>query len=297
MWKRKKFPLRTRLEIWEADYGRFNDWVLEKGGLQFAKLRYIQNPEAFWALYETTITVEDISTRQDMLTPQFWEKINQSELSWRNDYFGCSTNAVTPVLHAVESSDKIILQLRYLGIDDIEAPDMYERFLLWVRRFFRLNKHRNVIGSKWKRNSYTLKERLEIWESNYGRSTGWFLEKSGQQIARLRYLETPDMFWDLYEVNITTNDLSLRQRMLTAEFWDHETYEDLGWRSAHFNFYTQFVLPVLVEVKSSNVITLQIRYLYTQNISSPTYYEKALLWLRSLFTYRKASSLPRTENT
>ncbi len=289
--KRNKFPLSTRLEIWESGYGRYKEWVLEKGGLPIAKLKFVQNPEVYWDLYETTITTDDSTLRQNMLTSEFWEKTSHSELVWRNDYFKCSTRIATAILHKVVSADKIMLQLRYLSIDDIETPLLYEKILLWMRRAFKLNKYSNVISSKWRRNSYKTGERLEIWEANYGRSKGWFVEKSGQRIAELRYLQTPDMFWDLYETTITTSDPTLRQRMLTAEFWEREAYEDLGWRNSYFDFYTQFAAPVLHKVESSDKIILQIRYLYIQNIGFPKMHEKALLWWRKAFKEARSSKM------
>jgi len=285
---RSRYPLKTRLEIWESDFGRFSDWVLELRGLPIAELKFIQNPEAYWGLYETRITAKDNALRQSMLTPQFWGKTGNSELVWRNADFDCVTRTVAAVLQRVESSDQIILQLRYLGIDDIELPRFQEKLLLGMRRSFGLNKYSDVKGSRWGRNCYKIKERLEIWESNYGRNRGWILEKSGSPIAEIRFLQTPEMFWDLYEVAITTTDADLRQSMLTAEFWERATYEDLGWRNVYFDFYTQFASPILQSVESSDRVILQVRHLYIQNIGIPKAYEKVLLWWRK--TFGRASS-------
>lgn len=289
---RSRYPLKTRLEMWESDFGRFSDWVLELRGLPIAELKFIQNPEAYWGLYETRITADDSALRQNMLTPQFWEKSSHSELVWRNADFDCVTSTVTAVLQRVESSDKIILQLRYLSIDDIELPRFYEKVLLRMRRLFGLNKYSDVKGSRWGRNSYKIKERLEIWESNYGRNKGWILEKSGSPIAEVRFLQTPEMFWDMYEVAITTTHPALRQRMLTAEFWERDTYEDLGWRNVYFDFYTQFASPILQSVESSNRVILKVRYLYIQNVGVPKAYEKVLLWWRKTFGKAGSGSLP-----
>jgi len=60
-----------------------------------------------------------------------------------------------------------------------------------------------------------LDRRLRIFESNYGRRGGWFVEHKGQTVARLSCCWRAEMFWDGYQLELLTDDEEVRQWLLS----------------------------------------------------------------------------------
>lgn len=61
-------------------------------------------------------------------------------------------------------------------------------------------------------------DRLRVFESDYGRDFGWFVEKEGTVVAVLVDHEREDMFWDSYRVE-PGEGTSLPEGVFTPEFW------------------------------------------------------------------------------
>ena len=60
---------------------------------------------------------------------------------------------------------------------------------------------------------------LRIWESNFGRDTGWVIECEGKPVAVLTEPRSEDLFWDSYRMEVITDDPELRGHLLAEEFW------------------------------------------------------------------------------
>jgi hypothetical protein len=60
---------------------------------------------------------------------------------------------------------------------------------------------------------------LRLIESNYGRDSGWYVERDGVRLAVMTDCRLEEMFWDSYLVEPTTDDPALNQRLL-SDFWE-----------------------------------------------------------------------------
>ncbi len=54
--------------------------------------------------------------------------------------------------------------------------------------------------------------RLRIWETDFGRDSGWVIERQGETIAILTEWRSEEMFWDSYLLEIVAADSGLRGR-------------------------------------------------------------------------------------
>lgn len=61
-------------------------------------------------------------------------------------------------------------------------------------------------------------ERLRMFESNYGRDFGWFVEKHGARVAALVEPQREDQFWHSYRVEPVDGD-GLPEAVFAIEFW------------------------------------------------------------------------------
>ncbi|MEM9252810.1 MAG: hypothetical protein AAGB29_10720 [Planctomycetota bacterium] len=66
---------------------------------------------------------------------------------------------------------------------------------------------------------FKYREKLAIWESNFGRSDGWILEVDGHPTAVLDDNEYYDMFWDSYRVSLLPESKYTLDEVFTMEFW------------------------------------------------------------------------------
>jgi hypothetical protein len=127
--------------------------------------------------------------------------------------------------------------------------------------------------------------RLRIWETNYGRDSGWIIEHQGKPIAVLTQPRTEEMFWDSYQMEITTNDPALRQQMLTKEFWARAEAEGLVWRNREFGDVASPAFPALSPFPEPGRLTMRGLYI---SIGYPWPWDWVVLWLRRRF--RRAQS-------
>ena len=121
-------------------------------------------------------------------------------------------------------------------------------------------------------------QRLNLLESNFGRSAGWWLEKSGARIAVLTDYQWADMFWDGYRFAALEGcDEDLAQ----PEFWENKFYEgEYGLRNRRFTDYvaSEFVLPG--GGKNAREGYILMRGLSVRGGSATTR-ERLALWIRS----------------
>lgn len=120
------------------------------------------------------------------------------------------------------------------------------------------------------------RRRLAIWESKYGRNGGWIAEYRGHSIVVLSDVRFEEMFWDSYLFEISTDNTSLRERLLTTEFWVNEISE-ITWRSRQFGDVVQTVFVAGNVFLPCNRILVRGLYL---PIPDPWPWDKMLLGLR-----------------
>lgn len=64
---------------------------------------------------------------------------------------------------------------------------------------------------------HALHRRLRIFETNYGRDAGWFVEWNGRRVAVLSDPHWAAIFWYRYTVEWQTDDLAERQALQSIE--------------------------------------------------------------------------------
>jgi hypothetical protein len=120
--------------------------------------------------------------------------------------------------------------------------------------------------------------RLRIWETNYGRDAGWFIERRGQIIAVLTDPRWEDMFWDSYRIDITTEDPELRPLLQTEAFWAKAESEPLVWRNREFGEVAEFAFPALAPFPEPGRLMMRALYL---SIAEPWPWDSLVLWFRT----------------
>jgi hypothetical protein len=117
--------------------------------------------------------------------------------------------------------------------------------------------------------------RLRIWETDYGRDSGWVIERHGKAIAILTEPRWEDMFWDSYRMEIVAEDGGLRAQMLAKEFWAGAESEGLVWRNREFGEIAEYAFPSLSPFPEPG--RLKMRALYLRN-GAP--WDWIVLWFR-----------------
>jgi hypothetical protein len=117
--------------------------------------------------------------------------------------------------------------------------------------------------------------RLAVFESNYGRDAGWFVERAGRCVAILSEPRAEDMFGVSYRIEPTTTDPQERQQLLTSpEFWWQP--ERLVFRNRQFDLTVSFALPSCAGPSEGRI---SMRRLYLP-LSKPNLWEALILRLR-----------------
>lgn len=123
-------------------------------------------------------------------------------------------------------------------------------------------------------------EKLRIWETNFGRESGWHVVRHGDVIAILSDPQFEEMFWDSYQINIVSTDSELRQVMQTADFWKNAENEGLLWRSCEFGELAVNAFPAITPSLKSGRLLMRGLYL---SIGEPRFWDRLILWWRSYF--------------
>ncbi|WP_254513562.1 hypothetical protein [Anatilimnocola floriformis] len=123
------------------------------------------------------------------------------------------------------------------------------------------------------------RDHLRIWESDYGRSDGWDVELDGKLVALLDEPQFEDMFWYSYRLSVTADDPTLKERMLTAEFWKGDDCLRLVCRSRATGFVVEHPLPAPGFNQSNRVL---MRFLYI-SIRDPLPWDWIVLKFRKVF--------------
>jgi hypothetical protein len=120
--------------------------------------------------------------------------------------------------------------------------------------------------------------RLRIWETNYGRDSGWVIERQGKAIAILTEPRWEDMFWVSYLMEIVAADDGLRAQMLTKEFWARAESYGLVWRNREFGEIAEYAFPGLSPFPEPGRLIMRGLYLRS---GEPWPWDWIVLWFRS----------------
>jgi hypothetical protein len=119
--------------------------------------------------------------------------------------------------------------------------------------------------------------RLRIWETDFGRDSGWVIERQGETIAILTEWRSEEMFWDSYLMEIVAADSGLRAQMLTKEFWARAESEGLVWRNREFGDIAKYAFPGLSPFPEPGRLIMRGLYL---SIGHPWPWDWIVLWFR-----------------
>ena len=118
------------------------------------------------------------------------------------------------------------------------------------------------------------RERLRLFEADYGREFGWFVERDGRRLAALVDPRFEEMFWYSYAVEPLATDAGERAAIFREEFWRQP---GLVYR----NRVTGEVAPNAFAGGAPTTMQnprVLVRALHAS--LRPTILERALLWLR-----------------
>lgn len=102
---------------------------------------------------------------------------------------------------------------------------------------------------------------LRIWETNFGREAGWYVERNGERIAMLIAPKWEEMFWVSYLLVPLTEDIDLRQRLRMDSFWNHAEAEGVVYRNREFGTIARFAFPAINPLRKGGRISMRMLYL------------------------------------
>ena len=114
--------------------------------------------------------------------------------------------------------------------------------------------------------------RLRLFEADYGRDFGWFVEKDGRRIAALTDPRFEDMFWYSYAVEPLGD--AERKQIFAPHFWDQP---DLIYRYRVTDEVVPNAFPAGAAPTEQNP-RVWMRALHTAQ--RPTIVERVLMWIR-----------------
>jgi hypothetical protein len=127
--------------------------------------------------------------------------------------------------------------------------------------------------------------RLRIWETNYGRTSGWVVKRQGVPIAILTDCRWEEVFWDSYRLEIITDDPDLQAKLLMKEFWAVAEAEGLSYRNLEFADAAPFAFPSLSPLSEPGRLMMRGLYL---DIGQPGPFDSLMLWCRRRWRARAA---------
>jgi hypothetical protein len=136
-----------------------------------------------------------------------------------------------------------------------------------------------------------LHRRLRVFETNYGRDAGWFVERDGRCVAVLTHCRSVDMFWDSYSVEWVTDDPAERRAL--------ESIEDGVWCAGRLQFRNREIgeaaeFAFAAGPPRDGVVVMRGLYLMR---SGPWPWECLLLWLRRLRKKREGGTMRSIKET
>lgn len=121
--------------------------------------------------------------------------------------------------------------------------------------------------------SLAYQRRLEIWQSDFGRDEGWYVELEGVRVAELVDCQGQQMFWDAYRIVPLENELGIRDQLFQRAFWDNSQL--LTFRNRKFGDIAESAWPAAKVFDEEGRVVMRSLYL---SISAPTWFDGWVLW-------------------
>lgn len=121
--------------------------------------------------------------------------------------------------------------------------------------------------------SDSYKRRLQIWQSNYGRDDGWYVELEGVRVAELVDCQFVDMFWDCYRIIPLENELNVNDELFQREFWDN--FQKLIFRSRSLGDVADSAFPGATPLDQEGRLVMRGLYLHIDN---PSWLDRLAMW-------------------
>jgi hypothetical protein len=115
--------------------------------------------------------------------------------------------------------------------------------------------------------------RLRIFETNYGRYGGWYLEHHGRRIGALTDYRWAEMFWDSYKVEALSEDSEDLQLLTSPLRWPGEVV----FRSREFGEAVPGAFPWGQGISQEHRVEMRALYI---RIKPPSLWERVRLWWR-----------------
>jgi hypothetical protein len=125
--------------------------------------------------------------------------------------------------------------------------------------------------------------RLVLFETDYGRRAGWYVERAGQRVALLLDPRFEDMFWDSYRVEPLVEDPEERRRILSDRGWWHQ--RGLVFRNRQFDAVADTAFAGGEVFTEAGRVVMRGLHL---GIGPPNCWERAVMWVR-----RRLGGTPR----
>lgn len=121
--------------------------------------------------------------------------------------------------------------------------------------------------------SPSFQRRREIWESNYGRDEGWFVELDGVCVAELVDCQFVDHFWDSYRIVPIANELDIHDELFQRSFWDN--VDHLTYRNRKFGDTSRSAWPAATPLTNDGRVVMRGLYL---EVKDPSWLDRWLIW-------------------
>jgi hypothetical protein len=123
--------------------------------------------------------------------------------------------------------------------------------------------------------------RLRVFQTNYARGGGWYVERDGRQLALLTDPRFEEMFWDSYAAEPLADDPAERERIGSDPSWWLQP--GLAFRSREFGIVAPTAFVAGCVFSGPGRVLMRALYLY---IGPPTMWER--FWLRWVARPRRA---------
>jgi hypothetical protein len=130
------------------------------------------------------------------------------------------------------------------------------------------------------------RDRLRIWESNYGRALGWDIELDGRVVGLLDEPHQEDMFWTSYRVSSSENDAALSSNLVCADFWKGNGFAKLVFRSRALGLVAESPLPAVDAFVGPRRVSMRALYIVCRE---PALCDRLVLKIRALLRGRQAN--------
>jgi hypothetical protein len=129
------------------------------------------------------------------------------------------------------------------------------------------------------------RDQLRVWESNYGRSSGWDIELEGRVVGLLDDPHHEDMFWTSYRISSTTDDPELSARLLSDELWKGDGWAKLVFRSRALGLCAESPFPAVDAFVAPRRVSMRALYIPSRQ---PAPWDRLVLKIRAVLRARRA---------